>query len=119
MFAPLLLSCAESVAPTPTDLLDVNVLPDALELVNQSQSPVYYFAVEKGTLAALSWAPCTDPATCEDVGVGVHKVVPYSEITGYHAGSTEAVVYHWRLVSGNNGLQPDSIRATEVHLHVH
>lgn len=47
-------------------------------------------------------------------------VVPYTEITGYTTGASEAVVYNWHLVpDGADGFRPDSIRATIIALHVH
>jgi hypothetical protein len=113
------LSCADPVSPS-SDILRINVLPDALELVNLSPVPVYFFAVESETLARINWAPCTEPA-CTNVGPGVKFVLPYVDMIGYGQGAEEAVVHHWHLIPGSTatGFRPDSIRATIVHLHVH
>jgi len=109
-------SCSDPIAPE-SDLLRINVLPDALEIVNISQQPVYLFIAERNTLALLTWAPCTDPTTCEGIDVGKSMVVTYDAITGYFPGAAEAVVHHWLLIpNGASGFQPDSIRATIVPL---
>jgi hypothetical protein len=112
------LSCAESIGPeTKSDLLRVNVFTDQLQLVNQSQQPIYFFAIERNSL--LDWAPCVDPATCEAIPVGGSKFLLYTEINGYQTGATEAVVHHWLLVPQGTEFQPDSIRSPVVHLHAH
>ena len=115
------LSCSDATGPVQTDLVRVTVLPDALEIVNVSGLPVYYFAAERNSLALMLWGPCTDPETCEGIPAGASKVVPYAEIAGYAAGAEEAVVYHWHLVriGGATGFKPDSIRSTVVRLHTH
>lgn len=111
-------ACADSTSPKP-ELLRINVLPDALELVNTSQKPVYVLVAERNSLALMDLAPCMDPS-CESVAVGGSMVVPYVEISGYSAGASEAVVYNWHLVpDGADGFRPDSIRATIIALHVH
>ena len=113
----VLASCSDSTAPR-SDILRINILPDALELMNTSQKPVYAFIAERNSLALLDWAPCMDPS-CESVAVGGSMVVPYEDITGYTTGAAEAVVYHWHLVpDGADGFRPDSIRATIIALHV-
>jgi hypothetical protein len=113
------LSCADPVSPS-SDILRINVLPDALELVNLSSAPVYFFAAERNTLALIDWAPCVEPA-CTNVGPGVKFVLPYEDMVGYSQGAEEAVVYHWHLIPGSTptGFRPDSIRATVVQLHIH
>jgi hypothetical protein len=40
----------------------------------------------------------------------------YSEITGYHAGGKEAVVYWWRAVQGASGPRADSLRSVVTGL---
>jgi hypothetical protein len=114
------LSCRDSTAPG-TDLISISVLPDALEIVNVSHHPVYFFATERNSLALMLWAPCTDPDSCEGIPPGESKVVPYTEIAAWSAGAQEAVVHHWHLVrvGGASGFKPDSIRSTVVRLHTH
>jgi hypothetical protein len=111
-------ACSDTTSPR-SDLLRINVLPDALELVNTSQQPVYVFAAERNSLALLDWAPCQDPTTCEGIAVGGSLVLPFDEITGYGPGAEEAVVYHWHLIPDGAAFKPDSIRSTVVELHVH
>ena len=115
------LSCSDATGPAQTDLVRVSVLPDALEIVNVSPHPVYYFVAERNSLALMLWAPCTDPETCEGIPAGASRVVPYGEIAGYAAGAEEAVVHHWHLVriGGASGFKPDSIRSTVVRLLTH
>ena len=112
------LSCAESIGPeAKTDLIRVNVFTDQLQLVNLSQQPIYFFVIERNSL--LDWAPCVDPATCEAIAAGGSKMLAYTEIAGYQAGATEALVHHWLLVQQGSEFQPDSIRSPVVHLHAH
>src|SRR5687767_10884581 len=113
------LSCSDPTS-VKSDVLRINVLPDALELINLSDSKVYFYAFEKNFLATVDLAPpCRDPVTCEGVDSGVKYLLPYTNINGYVQGSSEAVVYHWHLIpDGANGFRPDSLRATEVHLHI-
>lgn len=112
------LSCANPVS-VKSDVLRVNVLVDALELVNMSDTKVYFIAFA-GDMTLVDPEPCTDPVTCEGVGSGVKYLLPYTNINGYVQGAAEAVVYHWHLIpDGAIGFRPDSVRTTDVHLHIH
>jgi hypothetical protein len=109
-------ACSDATA-LGSDLLRINVLPDALELVNSSEQPVYTFIIERDAQAYVDWVVCTDPSTCNGIAAGGSRVVPYDAIVAYTAGAEEAVVHHWHLIPDGTGFRPDSVRSTVVQLH--
>jgi hypothetical protein len=112
----VLLACANPAGPSGGGLA-VRAVPPALELVNRSAAPVYYFAIERGAAAFTDWAPCTDPSRCAAIATGRTASVPYGEITGYAPGAREAIVYWWHLVPGAQATsRPDSVRSVLVGL---
>lgn len=72
-------------------------------LSSAAAQPTFYLVVERETAAVIDFATCIDQPQCRSVGPGSTVRVPYSEITGYHSGSKEAVVYWWRAVQGPDG----------------
>ncbi len=97
--------------------LAVSATPPIVQLANQSQTPVYFFAIESGLAARADWAPCTDPSHCLALPPMASTDLPYSDIAGYESGAQTAIVYWWHLVPGGaTGFRPDSIRAVIVQL---
>jgi hypothetical protein len=97
--------------------LAVQAVPPVLQLTNQSLAPVYSFAVERGTAAAINWAPCTDRARCAGLAPGATTALPYTQIDFYTAAAREAIVYWWHLIpASGGGFRPDSIQGVVVVL---
>lgn len=97
--------------------LTVQAAPPVLQLTNQSPAPVYWFAVERGATAKISWAPCTDPARCAGLAPGTTTALPYPQISFYTPAAREAVVFWWHLIAATGGgFRPDSIRGVLVAL---
>ena len=103
--------CSDPVG-VETDILKARVVSASLGLTNQTRFPVYYFAVDRNTLAVIDWAICMDPTRCESVPARSTRWVPLTEIFGADENS-EIVVFHWRLVPGESptGFVPDSVRS--------
>ncbi len=64
-----------------------------MELANDGAGLVRYAAIEKNTLAVADLAP---PETWPALEPGERTTIPYEDLLGYTAESTEAVVY-WTL----------------------
>ena len=67
----------------------------AVAVTNTSGEPVYYMIYNRDALA--SWAPCTSPADCPEIGPGETVRIPYAEIQLYQPGSTEAELQWWQF----------------------
>ncbi len=112
----LALACGTPTGPL-GGRLTVRAAPPILELSNESPAVIYTFTIEAQTAARTNWAPCTDPARCSGIKLGGTREMPYTQIAGYTAGATQAIVYWWHLVpGGETGFMPDSIRAVPVEL---
>ena len=85
-------------------------------LSNTAAQPTFYLVVERETAGLINFAACVGQAQCRSVAPDSSVKIPYGEITGYHAGSKEAVVYWWRAVQGPTGLRADSVRSTVTEL---
>lgn len=115
MFA--VLSCSTPTGPSSSDILRAEASPPTLTLANLGARTVYPVIFERETATRISFMPCLDPAICDGLAPSATRTLPYSEITGYHAGAREAVVYHWQLVANPaGGFLPDSMRALIVRL---
>lgn len=109
-------ACSSPSAPS-SDLIVATAESHALDLKNMSDETVYYFVAERGALALLDFAICNEPSKCDSVAPGSRRRVPYSGVVGYSAGSEQAVVFHWRLVSKGGGkYEHDAIRTLIVQL---
>jgi len=109
-------ACGSSTGPIGGRLV-VHAAPPELRLTNQSPAPVYVFVIESELAIRANWAPCTDPAQCRSIPVGITEELAYTDIAGYTASATRAIVYWWHLVPGEGGgFTPDSIRAVGVEL---
>lgn len=115
---PLLLGLAACELITgPASRVEAVNDPPNVVVTNRGERPIYYFAIEQGTLALTLWGPCDDPDTCDAVAPGGRREIPYESITGYSAEAEVILVYWWHLVPrSGGGFEPDSIRFEEVRL---
>ncbi|SRR5258706_10638556 len=101
---------------SPTGPVQITSRNGALQLTNATDGPVFYTIIESETAARVDWAPCVNPSVCPYIAPHQQRAIPYAEITGYHPGAREAIVYWWHLEAPADAYQPDSIRATRVRL---
>jgi hypothetical protein len=87
-----------------------------VRLSNAAEIPTFYFVVERETAAVIDFAPCVEGPRCPSVAPGATVQIPYSRISGYQAGSKEAIVFWWRSARTPAGLQPDGLRSTVAEL---
>ena len=85
-------------------------------LGNTAAQATFYLVVERETAGLINFAACVGQPQCRSVDPDSSVKIPYGEITGYHAGSKEAVVYWWRAVGSSTGLRADSVRSTVTKL---
>ena len=88
----LLNSCSDSVSDLETDHISIQVESEDLQIKNNFNHSVYYFAVESGVAALINWAPISS----EENRVKPKSVRPVSldEIHGYKPGKT-ILFYYW------------------------
>lgn len=97
-----LVACETPTAPA--QRLTVSTDGSALTLRNPNVWPVFYMAIDPNMLALADFALCTDPASsCPRVAALGTARFPYSEISGYHSGQTQARVIQWRLQRRTSG----------------
>jgi len=90
-----------SVAPTAT----------GITIVNQTERPVYLFAVNAETLALLDWAPCTGGTNCPALAQGAQRDIAWADIYWYAPTVKQYTVYWWNVT-----VQPDgTARAENLH----
>ena len=111
-----LASCSDSVG-VESDILAAEVVGDNLELRNVGEAPVFYFALDRETLAVADWAICTDPDDCQSVPARSTKLISLEQVHP-SSGDADILVYHWRLVPGDSptGYVADSLRTLTVPL---
>jgi hypothetical protein len=110
------LACGDPASVT-QDQLTIQATGREVVLSSAAAQPTFYRVVERETAALINFATCVDQPQCQSVAAGSTVRVPYSEITGHHAGvSQEAVVYWWRAVRTPTGPQVDSLRSTVTDL---
>jgi hypothetical protein len=100
--AVLLAACSGD--PAGSAELAVSVRPDgesAVAVTNTSDEPVYYMIYNPDALA--SWAPCTSPADCPEIGPGETVRIPYAQIQLYQPESTEAELHWWQFARVGDG----------------
>ena len=110
--AAAMVGCHDPVAPA-SDVLTVTraALPGFLRLENRVIDPVFYFVVEHNGSGVVDYVLCADPS-CPSVPARGSVSVPFGKISGYHRGTAEVRVLHWRLRRQQNGsYAPDSIRS--------
>jgi hypothetical protein len=111
-----LLLCTAALAacsdPTTYGSAGVEVRTDAagLEILNQRNRSIYYFAADRNTAELILWGACEQPAECHAVAPSERKRVPSAEIYGWGT-SDEVIVYWWHLLPRTEGgFRVDSIR---------
>jgi len=114
-------ACVAITCSNPTALtegqLAVQAIPPSLRLTNETPLPAYTFVIERGAAAFTDWAPCRDPKSCLGIEPGATAIQSYSQIVGYTAAASQAIVYWWHLVpQSGGGFQPDTIRAVVTAL---
>ena len=91
-------------------VLTASATASVLRLHNASSAAVNYFVLARDAAPLIDWAPCAGPA-CPAIPAGGSVSLPYSQIAGYSAATTEAIVWWWHSVSdGTGGFRPDSLR---------
>ncbi len=107
---------APSADPVPDPVVQSSASEDGLKLVNPTDKTIYYTAFERtwATNGLFIWAACTEPDSCPSVAPGATVKIPYSAIGGYKPGASEAIVYFWELVPGNDGYRTDKIQSLIV-----
>jgi hypothetical protein len=82
--------------------VSVSATSAGLVVVNQTEAPVYTFAIERNASAYTDWVPCTSTATCSaGIAPGATSTIPWSKVPGYSAGAQEYQLFWWHLVTVN------------------
>ena len=105
------LACGNPTSVT-QDQFTIQATGREVVLSNRAAQSTFYLVVERETAGLINFAACVGQLPCRSVDPDSSVTIPYSEITGYHAGSKEAVVYWWRAVQSSTGLRADSVRST-------
>ncbi|HUR96395.1 MAG TPA: hypothetical protein VMY76_17585 [Gemmatimonadales bacterium] len=109
------LACGNLTSVT-QDQFTIRTTGREVVLTNTAAQATFYLVVEREAAARINFAFCVGLPQCRSVAPDSSVRIPYDEITGYHAGSHEAVVYWWRAVQGSTGLRADSVRSTVSEL---
>ncbi|HEX6371444.1 MAG TPA: hypothetical protein VF006_21175 [Longimicrobium sp.] len=103
VFAALLVaSCSGNATGSTEDGLRVVPAGEAaITVTNLRDGPVYYRIINPRALA--SWAPCTSPADCPEIGPGETVRIEYAEIGLYSPDSMEAQLLWWQFARADGG----------------
>jgi hypothetical protein len=99
----VLLACGSPSEPSlssSTFPLQVTGDGSALELVNLTDRPAFFFIYERERAALINWAACADSTRCEFVPPRGRIRVPYTRIGAYEPGKQEAIVWWWESLGG-------------------
>jgi hypothetical protein len=94
------------VAVTPTDA--------GLTIVNQTDRPIYLFAVNAETLALLDWAPCAGGANCPALAQGARRDIPWADVYWYAPNVKQYTVYWWNVVQVEGTPRADNMHNVTV-----
>ncbi len=111
----------ESATPSPNQgivagTLEVKAQRPNLTLRNTTELVVGYMVVDKDEMVIALYPPCN--TQCPTLVQGASVQVPYSQISGYTAQSTEAVVMWWTYRRQADGsLRPEgAVQTTRIRL---
>ena len=90
-----------------------SVVGSSLRIENGTSDPVYYFAVERQTAAAINWAPCVERPQCPSIRAGSAATIALTDVSGFDSTSEEVLVYWWHRIPGTRLLsaRPGEIQA--------
>lgn len=91
--AHVLTSCSGNPTSFQPDEISAEVTDDGIQVFNHADKPIYYFAVEEGTLALLNWAPVSGEEN--KVDAESNKTIPFTEILGFEEGD-RIILYYWQ-----------------------
>jgi hypothetical protein len=96
--------------------LEVKAQRPTLTLRNTTELVVGYMVVDKDQMVIALYPPCN--TQCPTLAQGASVQVPYSQIGGYTAQSTEAIVMWWTYRRQADGsLRPESaVQTTRIRL---
>lgn len=98
----LLAACSGNPAGSTEDGLRVVPAGEAaIAVTNLRAEAVYYRIINSEALA--SWAPCTSPADCPEIGPGETVRIEYAEIGLYSPESMEAKLLWWQFARADGG----------------
>ena len=80
----------------------VNVRADGLMVSNQTERQVWYFAVNRETLALLDWAPCVMDV-CPSLRAGESRLIPWKDVVAYDPAAKEYSFMWWQAEVGPDG----------------
>lgn len=96
-------SCADSVSDLNTDDVAITSNSADLNIKNNFNHSIYYFAVEAGIAAVIQWAPISSDEN--RVKSRSTKQIPLENIHAYEPGD-EILIYYWsKKEPGNNNIK--------------
>lgn len=99
----ILSSCADSVSDLNTKDISISYNNETLEIRNNFNHPIYYFAVESGIAAAIQWAPISSKEN--RIKSRNTKRISLDEIHAAEPGD-EILFYYWsKKEPGNNNIK--------------
>ncbi|MEX2601577.1 MAG: hypothetical protein WD355_08020 [Balneolaceae bacterium] len=93
--ALVLTSCSDNTTGFHSEAIFAEVTDNGIQVFNNADVPVYYFAVEEGTLALLSWAPVSSEEN--KIDAESNKTIPFTDIIGSENGN-RIILYYWQKI---------------------
>lgn len=92
LLCTVLLACGCDTGSTGIDIpIEATLEADTLRLENRTDEPIPYVVVDPRALILVD----LDEETAPQIAAGATVRIPFAEIAGYNAASTERVVVHW------------------------
>ena len=102
----LLISCKEdSINSAP---VSISRIDDKISLINHTEETIYYYLIDRNTLALVLWAPSVSDDQPRLAPRGQARIALES-ITGYRPDSDTLVFNYWNGVMKDGTLQPGPV----------
>ncbi len=88
----VLTGCSDGLLGIGSGEVEAKVNEKELEVHNNLNGSIYYFAVERGTAAVISWAPLSEERN--EVKARHTRKISLDDIIGYKKGK-EILFYYW------------------------
>jgi hypothetical protein len=101
----------------PSSYVSVSAQSEGLRVANQTDLPVFYFAVERSAIPYTDWVPCggNSLALCVGISPGAIVTIPWSNVVGFRPDAVEYQFYWYHLINVNGtstvaGLQSVTVK---------
>lgn len=83
-------------ATEPAGPVTARATAQGILVANGTARPIFYMAVEEGTMALIDWIPCSDATRCPSIGPGAETSLAWDRVVGYDPNLHTYVLTWWQ-----------------------